>query len=133
MKKIITILSLVIMIGLMVSCSSPFSTPSGTVKYMTNNLISGNYDKVVECVDYGFVSADEIEATKKVMIASMELGEKTQPIDIKSFTIKEETISEDGLKATVILENTSNDGRVDTIKRNLIKKDGRWYVVIFED
>lgn len=119
MKHLLTLTALII--GLFLAgCSSPQSSPSGTVEAFMKASQKGDIEAAIELIDPEILAQP---GAKAKLTGMMEKGLAEEPVD--SFRIIEE--ENDGDTAKVKVEITSGD-KTDTDTIPLIMREGKWYL-----
>lgn len=132
MKRIFTILSvLVALIGVVSCSSSSLSSPTDVVEEYIKSLKNDDYGSAIDLFYFSAVDSKTIEENKEKMVAIFDRFVKPE-FDknggIDSYEIKEETIDEDGLTATVAFDYVYGNGEVEPVTSKLKKIDGKWYL-----
>ncbi len=122
MKKLLTIMSVVIAALLMASCGSP--SPKDVTNSYYKALQKGDFEKALS---YTTTSEDKEEIQKDI--------EKMQGLDLKipEYEILSEEISEDGQTAVVEVKYSftssfNSQPEEKTKKVKLVKQDGKWKI-----
>ncbi len=134
MKKLFLLASCLFVLVLAASCGgSGASTPSDEALKCVALIQDGNYEALVEEIQFDQDTPEKVEQAKQMLIA-MGKDKGAKQIEAKGgitdYKVVEETIAEDGQTAKVKVDVTYGNGSVETEKYNMVNVDGTWKMTI---
>lgn len=129
MKKISFILAVLAMTFVFAACGGGNSTPKATAETYCESMKSGDFDAIIDMMDYSGLPEDKVKETKEFtkMMAEEKIGKKLEKTGgIDKWEIGEEKISEDGKSATVKIKFIYKDGSDENTDVHLVSTDDGW-------
>lgn len=128
MRKFVTHLLFVFIAAAgMMSCTS--STPSSAMEKYLSSLKAGDYEALVDGVNFSETDPAKLEESREMLVALFKekAGKEFEKSKgINKFEITSESISEDGNSATVEYVIYFGDGSDKKEEAKMVKVDGKW-------